>query len=117
MGCSSALETFKINNESCLSAKDDHDSKVPKINDRDNDRKISCWSYIFKHYLSNSHGLRGPLVCVFREDLIVTDEVMGLLLDNYCYGESRTLISELESLLPRSEPIFKNDDVESHVKI
>ena len=40
MGHASVLETFKNEHEAYLSVKDDDDSKIPKINDRDKDRKI-----------------------------------------------------------------------------
>ena len=39
----SFLATFKIEHESHLSVKDNDESKVPKINDRDNNLKIICW--------------------------------------------------------------------------
>ena len=40
MAYSSVLAEFKIEYEAYLSIKDDNDSKVPKINDKDADRKI-----------------------------------------------------------------------------
>ena len=51
MGHESVLATFKIDHKYCLSDKDDNDSKVPKINDRDNDRKIDRLSPVFKEHL------------------------------------------------------------------
>ena len=40
MACTSVFPTFKIDHEAYLSVKDEDDSKVPKINDRENDRNI-----------------------------------------------------------------------------
>ena len=39
------------------------------------------------------------------------------LLPSCYYGESSSLISELESRLPRGKPIFKNDNDVANVKI
>ena len=95
MGYASVLTTFKIEQEDQLSVKDDDDSKVPKINDKDNDRKIVRSSPIFKDYLSNSHASRGPLIHVLSEDPTVPDEIMDPLLANCYCRESRILTSEL----------------------
>ena len=94
LGHAIALTTLNIENEAYLSFKDNEQSKVPKINDRDNDRKILRWSHIFKDYLSNSCGSHGPLFCVLRDGPNMNDEVMDSLLDNYYCGESGNLISE-----------------------
>ena len=40
MNESSVLANFKIEHEDCLSVKDEFETKVPKINDRENDHKI-----------------------------------------------------------------------------
>ena len=40
MSYSILLVTFKVENETYLSVKDDAEHKVPKINDRDNDHKV-----------------------------------------------------------------------------
>ena len=96
---SSVLETFKIDHEAYLSVKDEDNSKVPKINARDNDRKIICWDPIFKDCLSSSCGSRGPLIYVLREDPTVHDEVVDPLLPSCYFGESGSLISELDSCL------------------
>ena len=78
----SVLETFKIELVAHLSVKDYDEPKVPKINDRHNDRTIIRWSPILKECLSNSYGSRGLLSCVLREDFTVDYEVMGPLLAN-----------------------------------
>ena len=114
---SSVLATFKIEYEACLSIKDEDDAKVPKINDKDNDRKIIRWAPIFKDCLSSSFGSRGPLIYVLREEPEVPDEVIDPLLPNCYYGESGSLIAELESRLSHSGPIFKNDNATVYMKI
>ena len=117
MAYSSVLATFKIEHEAYLSVKDEDDAKVPKINDKGNDRKIIRWTPIFKDCLSSSFGSRGPLIYVLREDPEVPDEVINPLIPSYCYGVSGSLIAELESRLSHSGPIFKNDDATVYMKI
>ena len=80
MAYSSILVTFKIEYEAYLSTADEDDTKIPKINDRDKDRKIIRWATIFKDCLSSSRGSRGPLIYVLREDLTFPDEFIGPLL-------------------------------------
>ena len=41
---------------------------------------------------------------------MVSDEIMDLLLSNYYHGQSRSLISELESRVTHEGPIHKNDN-------
>ena len=65
---------------------------------------------MFKDCLASSHGSRRPLICVLRGDPVVLDEIMEPLLTNFYYGESGSLISELESRLPREGPIYKNEN-------
>ena len=85
MGYASVLATFKINHEAYVFVKDDEDSKVPKMDDKDNDRKIMRWSPIFNYCISNSCASRGLLYHVLREGPIVPDEIMFPLLANYYY--------------------------------
>ena len=117
MAYSSVLAIFKIEHETCLSIKDKDDGKVPKINDKGNDRKIIRWDPIFKDCLPSSNGLRGLLICVLRDDSTVPDEVIDLLLSSFYYGKSGSLISELETRLPHIGPIFKNDNDMVYMKI
>ena len=49
--CASVLATFKINQEACLCIKDHDESKVPKMNDKGNNRNVVRWSLIIKEYL------------------------------------------------------------------
>ena len=105
IGYASVLETFKIDHEAYLSVKDDNESRVTKVNDEENDRKVVRWLPIFKYFLSNSYGSRGPLLCVLCENPTVVDAIVGPLLANCYYGESGSLISELESLIQHSGPI------------
>ena len=57
------------------------------------------------------------MVYVLREDPEVPDEIIHPLLPNCYYGESGSLIAELESRLSHSGPIFKNDNATVYVKI
>ena len=117
MGCASVLKTFKIEHEDCLSIKGKDDSKVPKINDKENDRKIIQCSPMLKDYLSSSCRSCGPLVHVLRLDPTFTNDVMNLLFPGCYYGENGSLISELEYCLPHGRPIFKNDNATVYTKI
>ena len=110
LGYTSVLETFKIEHEDCLSAKDDDDSKALNVINKDNNRKIVLWSPIFKDCLSNYCRSRGPLICVLRNDSTVPDEIMDPFLANCYCGESASLISELDSRLPCSRHFFNNDN-------
>ena len=74
-------------------------------------------SPMFKDFLSNFYGSRTPLICVLREDLTVLDEGVDLLLANCYYGESGRLISELESRLPHSGHVFKNENASVYTTI
>ena len=76
MAYSSILATFKTEHEAYLCIKDEDDAKVPKINEKDNDRKIIRCASIFKDCLSSSFGSRGPLIYVLREDPEVPDEAI-----------------------------------------
>ena len=49
---SEVLATFKIEHEACLSIKDEAKPKVPKINYRDDDHKITRWSPSFEDFLT-----------------------------------------------------------------
>jgi hypothetical protein len=57
------------------------------------------------------------LIHVLREDPEVPDEVIDPLLPNCYYGESGSLIAELESRLSHSGPIFNNDNATVYMKI
>ena len=66
--------------------------KVPKVNDKDQDRKIICWSPIFLDCLSSTCGSRGPLRYVLRDNNKVPGEVEDPLLLDTCYGQSGRLL-------------------------
>ena len=56
------------------------------------------------------------MICVLCKDPTVS-EIMDQLLAHCYYGESVSLISELDFRLPRSRPIFKNDNEAVYMKI
>ena len=61
------LKEFKIEWLAFEAVKKEDDPKVPKINDRNGDRKVICWAPIFLNMLGCTHGARGPFLCVLRE--------------------------------------------------
>ena len=57
---------FKLEWEGYEAVKSEDDPKIPKINDRDGDRKVIRWAPIFLDALESTHGARGPLRYVLR---------------------------------------------------
>ena len=57
------------------------------------------------------------MISILRKHPAVPDDVVNSPLSNYHYRESVSLISELESRLPRSGPVFKNDNTMVWMKI
>ena len=85
------LMTFKIEYEAYNSLKDEDEPKVPKINDKDHDRRIICWAPIFKDCLTSTFGFCGPLSYVLRDDPTFPNEIDNPLLPGCYYGESGSL--------------------------
>ena len=71
----------------------------------------------FSKTVSQAHVDHVILWVFLCEDPEVLDEAMGPLLANVYHGESRSLISELQSRLPHEEPILKNDNAAAWMKI
>jgi len=70
MHYNNVVKEFKLEWEAFQAVKKEDDPKVPKINDRDGDRKVICWVPIFLNMLENTHGARGPLQYVLREEVV-----------------------------------------------
>ena len=117
MNYANVLSIFKIEHEAYMSLKDDDEPKVPKINDKDHDRKIIRWAPIFQDCLASTFGSRGPLSYVLRDESNVPAEADDPLAPNCYYGVSGSLLSELEARLPHDGPIYKNDNSSVYMKI
>ena len=117
------LMHFKHEWEAYQDLKEKDDPKVPKINDRDVDRKIIRWVPIFKDAMSRTYGSKGPLSYILRDDPAVPDELSDPLQANAngnvvsYFGRSGSLLEELIHRLPHSGPIFKNDNASVFGKI
>ena len=93
------------------------DSKVPKIVDRDGDRRIIRWAPIFLDNLDAIIGAKGPLHYVLRDEPIVHLEGNDPLDQNAYYGASGGLADELVARLPHIGPIYRNDNTAVYQKI
>ena len=63
---SPGLGIFKIKHAAYLYVKDEVEPKVPKINNKDKNRKIIHWSLIFKDFLASSSRSSRPLSHALR---------------------------------------------------
>jgi hypothetical protein len=117
MHYTNVLKEFKLEWEAFEAVKKEDDPKVPKINDRDGDRKVIRWVPIFLNMLENTHGARGPLQYVLREDPTVPTEANDPLGQDAYFGASGSLIDELIARLPHTGPIFKADNATVFMKI
>ena len=111
------LTNFKIEHDAYLELKEEDEPKVPKINDRDSEKKIILWAPIFKDHLSRCFGTKGPLKYVVRENGAVPAEAVDPLDANSYYGASGSLINELVARLPHTGPIYRNDNATVYMKI
>ena len=116
MHYTNVLMQFKLEWEAYQDLKDKDDPKIPKVNDRDGDRKIIRWAPIFLDTLSRTYGSKGPLSYVLRDEPTVPDELNDPLETNQngtiisYYGDSGSLLAELTKRLPHIGPIFQNDN-------
>ena len=62
MHYTNVLRELKLEWETFDAMKKEDDPKVPKINDRNGDRKVIRWLPIFLNKIENTHGGRGPLL-------------------------------------------------------
>ena len=112
------LKNFKMEYDSYIELKNADEPSIPKVNDRDNDRKITHWAPAFKRILSSCYGSNGPLSYVLRDDPTVPpedDDPLGA--SGYCSDANGSLISELIARLPHNGPIYKNDNEAVFMKI
>ena len=125
------LSNFKIEYEAYEALKKKDAPEVPKINDKDGDRKIIRWAPIFLDCMENHYGGKGPLRYVLRENSDVKTEQDDPLVSHVTanpaqnvqgvqgtyYGESGSLVGELIARLPHHGPIFKNDNATVFQKV
>lgn len=111
------LSNFKIEWESYSSLRTEDEPKVPKVNDKDHDRRIIRWSPIFTDCMASTYGARGPLSYVLRTASNVPAEVDDPLNASSYFGASGCLLDELEARLPHVGPIYKNDNATVYMKI
>ena len=123
MHYTNVLADFKQEWEAYKDLRGLDEPKVPKINDRDGDRKIIRWAPIFQDAMSRMYGSKGPLSYVLRDASEVPSELNDPLISNDAgtivsyYGESGSLLEELIKRLPHSGPIFLNDNSTVYGKI
>ena len=125
------LSNFKVEYDAYEVMRNEDDPSVPKINDRDNDRKIIRWAPIFLDSMEHHYGAKGPLRYVLRENATVLTELEDPLTEHVVanpaagtdavqgtyYGESGSLVEELIARLPHEGPIFRNDNATVFQKI
>ena len=117
MHYNNVLLTFKIEWEAYTELRDTDAPKVPKINDRDAERKVIKWVPIFLDCMSRTFGAKGPLRYVLREHSEIPAEDVDPLDVNAHYGSSGNLIDELVSRLPHTGPIYRNDNKSVFLKL
>ena len=110
------LSAFNIEWEVYEAITSENDPKVPKIVDRDGDRRIICWAPIFMDSPDAIIGATGPLSYVLRDEPIVPLEGNNPLHQNAYYGDSGGLADELVSRLPHTGPIYNNDNAAVYQK-
>ncbi len=117
MNYANVLVNFKVEWEAYQMLRDEDEPKVPKVNDRDNDRKIIRWAPIFSDYLSRCYGAKGPLRYIIRDEVAVPAEADDPLGANEYYGASGSLLEELVTRLPHTGAIYRNDNATVYIKI
>ena len=98
------LSAFKIEWEAYKAIMSEDDPKVPKIVDRDVDRRIIRWAPIILDNLDAIIGAKGPLWNVLRDEPVVPLEGNDPLDKNAYYGASGGLADELVARLPHIAP-------------
>ena len=129
MHYSNVLSHFKIEWEAYEALQKEDDPSIPKINDRDNDRKIIRWAPIFLDCMDSTFGAKGPLRYVLRDDAAVPPEAEDPLepfvpaannnpsVPGAYFGVSGSLMEELVARLPHTGPIYRNDNATVYQKI
>ena len=111
------LSTFNIEWEAYEAIMSEDYPKVPKIVDRDGDRKIIRWASIFLDNLDAIIGAKEPLRYVLKDEPIVPLEGNDPIDQNAYYGDSGGLANELVARLPHIGPIYKNDNAAFYHKM
>ena len=106
----SVLSDFKVKWDAYEDLRIQDYPKVPKVNYKDQDRKIIRWAPIFLDCLSSTYGYPGPLRYVLRDNTEVPGEDKDPLLLNNYYGQRGVLLEKLIEGLPHERKIFKNNN-------
>ena len=79
MHYNNVLTNFKVEWTAYKALRKEDDPSVPKINDRDSDRKIIWWAPIFLDCMDATFGGKGPLCYVLRDEVTIPPEAVGPL--------------------------------------
>ena len=111
------LSDFKVEWEDYEKLRKADEPAIPRINDRDAERKVIKWVPIFIDVMSRTFGPKGPLSYVLRENSQVPPEADDPLNADSYYGASGSMMDELVNRLPHTGPVFKNDNKTVYMKI
>lgn len=131
MHYNNVLANFKVEWTAYEALRKEDDPTVPKINDRDSDRKIIRWAPIFLDCMDATFGAKGPLRYVLRDNATVPPEAADPLAQHVpanpatgepavpgaYFGASGSLMEELVARLPHTGPIYRNDNATVYQKI
>ena len=111
------LSDFKVEWDAYEDLRTKDYPNLPKVNDKDQDRKIIRWYPIFLDWISSTYGSRSSLHYVLCDNTEVPGEYYDPLLMNTYYGQSGSLLEEFIKRLPHEGPIFKNDNATVYMMI
>ena len=118
MHYTNVLKNFQTKYDSYVELKGSDEPKIAKLNDCDNNRKVTNWVPSFRRTLSNYYGSHGPLSYVLREDAAVWPEAndpLGAI--GYYSNAKGNLISVLFTRLLHTGSIYKNYNESIFMKI
>ena len=117
---------FKVEHEAYEAMKKEDGPNIPKISEKDGDRKIIRWAPLLLDYMEHHYCAKGPLRYVLRDDPTVKPEQENLLttLQPWVFKASRVFIMvkvvaswKIIARPPHSGPVFKNDNATVFQKI
>ena len=111
------LSDFKVEWEDYKKLQEADEPAVPKINDREAERKVIKWVPIFMDVMPRTFGPKGPLSYVLRENSDVPAEADDPLNEESYFGASGSMMDELIKRLPHTGPVYKNDNKTVYMKI
>ena len=84
--------------------------EVPKISDKDKDKKVINWMPRFEDAMSRTFGAKGPLMYVIRTTAPVPTEVDDPLVANSHFGVSGSMMEELIKRLEHTGSVYRDDN-------